>query len=107
MRATSSAARPRRPPCRGAGRARGAARSRVPRVLVVDDQFTVRELQRTILAGAGYDVLTARDGREALELLDHGDGLDLVLTDIEMPSSTGSHCCRLCARTRATSPCPS
>ena len=33
---------------------------------MVDDQFTVRELQRSILEAAGYRVETARDGREAL-----------------------------------------
>ena len=39
------------------------------RMLVVDDEFTVRELQRSILEAAGYDVVTARNGREALEAL--------------------------------------
>ena len=38
-----------------------------PKVLVVEDSFTVRELQRSILEAAGYPVVTARDGREALE----------------------------------------
>ena len=37
-----------------------------PKVLVVEDSFTVRELQRSILEAAGYRVVTARDGREAL-----------------------------------------
>jgi len=69
--------------------AQPAEERRAPRVLVVDDQFTVRELQRTILAGAGYDVLTARDGREALETLGHGDPVDLVITDVEMPVLDG------------------
>ncbi len=39
-----------------------ATRRRAGRVLVVDDQFTVRELQRAILEAAGYEVVTARDG---------------------------------------------
>ncbi len=60
-----------------------------PKVLVVDDQFTVRELQRTILSGAGYTVLTARDGREALEQLEQDPAVRLVLTDIEMPVMDG------------------
>jgi two-component system chemotaxis sensor kinase CheA len=60
-----------------------------PRVLVVDDQFTVRELQRTILTSAGYTVLTARDGREALELLEQEPAVRLVLTDVEMPVMDG------------------
>jgi chemotaxis protein histidine kinase CheA len=60
-----------------------------PKVLVVDDQFTVRELQRSILTGAGYTVLTARDGREALEQLAHEPDVRLVLTDVEMPVMDG------------------
>jgi two-component system chemotaxis sensor kinase CheA len=60
-----------------------------PRVLVVDDQYTVRELQRRILGAAGYDVITARDGREALELLAVEAEVDLVLTDVEMPVLDG------------------
>jgi len=75
--ADASAAEPAPPP------------ARPPRVLVVDDQLTVRELQRTILAAAGYEVLTACDGREALELLQRGDRVDLVITDIEMPVLDG------------------
>ncbi len=68
---------------------RPAAAQAPAAVLVVDDQFTVRELQRTILARAGYTVLTARDGREALEQLQQEPGVRLVLTDIEMPVMDG------------------
>jgi two-component system chemotaxis sensor kinase CheA len=60
-----------------------------PKVLVVDDQFTVRELQRSILEAAGYRVETARDGREARELLTDDGDIDLVVTDIEMPEVDG------------------
>jgi two-component system chemotaxis sensor kinase CheA len=59
-----------------------------PTVLVVDDQFTVRELQRSILETAGYRVETARDGREAFERIGR-NGIDVVLTDVEMPEMTG------------------
>ena len=55
-------------------------------VMVVDDQFTVRELQRSILEAAGYDVRTARDGREALAGM---DGVELVVTDVQMPEMDG------------------
>ena len=51
-------------------------RARRPTVLVVDDQFTVRELQRSILESAGYDVKTARDGREALSTINSDPGSD-------------------------------
>ena len=60
-----------------------------PKVLVVDDQFTVRELQRSILQTAGYRVTTARDGREALDALEREGDVELVITDIEMPEMDG------------------
>jgi two-component system, chemotaxis family, sensor kinase CheA len=58
------------------------------RVLVVDDALTIRELQRSILERAGYEVATAATGREALARLVE-DGADLVLTDVEMPGMDG------------------
>ena len=58
------------------------------RVLVVDDALTVRELQRTILERAGYEVRVACDGIEALARLGEDPG-DLVLTDVEMPRMDG------------------
>jgi two-component system chemotaxis sensor kinase CheA len=59
------------------------------KVLVVDDQFTVRELQRSILEAAGYRVETARDGTEALARVVSEPDLGLVVTDIEMPEMDG------------------
>jgi two-component system chemotaxis sensor kinase CheA len=58
------------------------------RVLVVDDALTVRELQRSILERAGYTVLTAGDGLEALARLSATE-VDIVLTDVEMPNMDG------------------
>jgi two-component system chemotaxis sensor kinase CheA len=60
-----------------------------PKVLVVEDSFTVRELQRSILEAAGYPVVTARDGRDALGALDRDPGISLVITDLEMPELDG------------------
>jgi two-component system chemotaxis sensor kinase CheA len=59
------------------------------KVLVVEDSFTVRELQRSILEAAGYRVVTARSGREALRCLEDDADIGLVLTDIEMPELDG------------------
>jgi two-component system chemotaxis sensor kinase CheA len=60
-----------------------------PRVLVVDDQFIVRELERSILDTAGYRVRTACHGREALEAITGGGNFDLVVTDLQMPELDG------------------
>jgi two-component system, chemotaxis family, sensor kinase CheA len=59
------------------------------KVLVVDDQFSARELQRSILEVAGYRVEVARDGREALRRIGENPDLDLVLTDVQMPEMDG------------------
>jgi len=71
----------------GAGAARAATQR--PKVLVVDDQFTVRELQRSILHASGYRVEVACDGREALDALGAEGDFDLVVTDLQMPEMDG------------------
>lgn len=58
------------------------------RVLVVEDSVGVRELQRVILEGAGYEVLTAVDGLDGAARLKQ-DPVDLVLSDVEMPGMDG------------------
>jgi CheY-like chemotaxis protein len=69
-----------------------AARSLSERlVLVVDDEDLVRHMAARILADAGFGVLLAADGIEALALLACMDGtVDLVLADITMPNMTGN-----------------
>lgn len=58
------------------------------RLLVVEDSLIARDLERTILESAGFQVEAAVDGVEALEKLGAGD-FDLVITDIEMPRMDG------------------
>ncbi|NJL95920.1 MAG: response regulator, partial [Anaerolineae bacterium] len=58
------------------------------RILVVDDSITTRTLERNILSGAGYRVVTANDGVEALALLET-EKFDLIVSDIEMPRIDG------------------
>jgi two-component system, chemotaxis family, sensor kinase CheA len=60
-----------------------------PKVLVVEDSLTIREMQRSILEAAGYRVQTARHGRDALTQLDRDEEIDLVVTDVEMPEMDG------------------
>ena len=59
----------------------------------------VRELQRVILEGAGYDVITAVDGRTA-PVGSAGDPFDLVLSDVEMPGMDGFTLTRTIRKTR-------
>ena len=60
------------------------------RVLVAEDDPALRVTARRMLSGLGYDVLTAADGPEALELLhQHGDGLALAILDLVMPGMSG------------------
>lgn len=58
------------------------------RVLVIDDSATVREMVRTTLEPAGYEVLQAADGRFGVEV-QRALACDLVITDIIMPEKEG------------------
>jgi len=58
------------------------------RILVVDDEQTVRYFLQRALENAGYDVITASDGREALDKVSQFD-VSLVLLDIVMPGLDG------------------
>src|SRR5260370_12607994 len=59
-------------------------------VLVVDDEAAIRNVTHRVLTGAGYRVVTAANGQEALGILsDPLTHADLVLTDVVMPGMTG------------------
>ncbi|GJG97347.1 hybrid sensor histidine kinase/response regulator [Cupriavidus pauculus] len=58
------------------------------RVLVVDDSLTVRELERKLLAGRGYDVSVAVDGMDGWNVL-RAEAFDLIITDVDMPRMDG------------------
>ena len=60
------------------------------KVLLVEDEPLVREIVREQLRRQGYDVTTARDGEEALQLVDGRDPFfDLLLSDVVMPGMSG------------------
>ncbi|MBK7900122.1 MAG: Hpt domain-containing protein [Betaproteobacteria bacterium] len=65
-----------------------AAPTTLPTVLVVDDSLTVRKITGRLLAREGYQVVTAKDGVDALEQLQEIVP-DVILSDIEMPRMDG------------------
>jgi len=57
-------------------------------ILVVDDEESLRDICREVLDRAGYTVLLAENGRQALNIL-QDEAVDLVLTDLRMPEMGG------------------
>ena len=60
----------------------------VERILVVDDEPNLRKVLEALLTRSGFEVVTAEDGKAAMEVLQHG-GIDLLMTDIRMPRMDG------------------
>lgn len=82
---------------------RPQAREGRSRVLVVDDESSIRELLQKTLALAEYDVDTAPDGRAALERLRLGN-YDLLIADLKMPGMDGLTLIREARRLKADLP---
>jgi two-component system, NtrC family, response regulator PilR len=61
---------------------------RPPRILVVDDERSMRELLAIVLRREGYDVLLAENGRAAVDVLER-EPVDLLISDIKMPDLSG------------------
>ncbi len=59
------------------------------RILVVDDEETIREIVSSMLGGAHFQTRQARSGVEALSILESGDEFDLVLSDLMMAEMDG------------------
>jgi two-component system cell cycle response regulator CpdR len=71
----------------------------MPRVLIADDEASMRTLVARAIALDGHDVVTAEDGAEALDILERESGaFDLLLTDIQMPVMDGIALALLAAR---------
>ncbi|MBW1705977.1 MAG: response regulator [Deltaproteobacteria bacterium] len=58
------------------------------KILVVDDEKVVRDGCNRVLTGKGYEVLSAENGRQALDLLD-AEEIDMILLDLKMPVMSG------------------
>jgi two-component system, NtrC family, response regulator PilR len=65
-----------------------AAERRTPRVLVVDDERSMRELLAIVLKREGYEVVLAEDGKSAVAAIERGP-FDLLISDIKMPDMSG------------------
>jgi CheY-like chemotaxis protein len=59
------------------------------RLLAVDDSKSMLLFYRSVGAGLDLDVITAANGKEALDLLDGGEAFDLIITDLNMPVMDG------------------
>lgn len=66
-----------------------AGGDRRERVLLVDDSPFFRNMLTPMLSVAGYDVITAESGDEALTIIEGGDEFDAIVSDIEMPGISG------------------
>src|ERR1700678_2507589 len=64
------------------------------KVLVVDDDPPIRRVLQTTLTSAGYSVIDAMTGEEALEKLEEGLTVDAILLDLKMPGMGGLEACR-------------
>jgi len=62
----------------------------MPTILIVEDEFAIAELLEMVLADAGYEVLTAANGRQALERIAETPLPDLIITDFMMPVLDGA-----------------
>jgi len=65
------------------------------KILLADDEETIRNLGRRMLQRAGFEVIVAADGREAIETFaKHKDSISLVILDLTMPHLDGEACYR-------------
>jgi DNA-binding response OmpR family regulator len=66
----------------------------VARILAVDDSPTILEMIKAILVAGGYEVITAADGQEALNMA-RSEKPELILLDVMLPKLDGYRVCRL------------
>src|SRR5262249_26275256 len=74
-----------------------AAERSSPRILVVDDEQSMRELLAIVLRREGYEVLLADSGRAGVEMLER-EPIDLLISDIKMPDLSGVEVLRAAKR---------
>ncbi len=64
------------------------------KILVVDDESRIRKLVRDFLIRAGYEVLEAADGEEAIDVFYRQNDISLIILDVMMPKMDGYQVCR-------------
>ncbi|MBI4432472.1 MAG: response regulator [Candidatus Omnitrophica bacterium] len=62
----------------------------MPKILVVDDEFKIKQLYKQLLLDEGFEVVEAGDSQTAANLLVREEGIRLILLDINMPVVNGS-----------------
>ena len=60
-------------------------------ILVCDDEREIVEAISIYLEGEGFRTIKAYDGREAIEILETGEKVDLIIMDVMMPGMDGIH----------------
>jgi CheY-like chemotaxis protein len=77
-----------------------STRTDQPRVLLVDDEAGIRQLERRILEKDGYEIVEATGGPEALARIEGGQVFDLLIADLDMPGLGGEEMVRRIRTTR-------
>src|SRR3954452_16227268 len=73
------------------------------RILVAEDDDLTLELLATVLRGTGHEVVTVRDGRDALDQIEHAP-FDAVVADVQMPRASGLEILEALSARRAETP---
>jgi len=72
------------------------------KILIVDDELSVRELFSGVFTDDGYDVIAAEDGNSALDIL-RRDNIDVIFLDLKLFGMNGIELCRQIRKTKPVS----
>ena len=75
-------------------------------ILLADDEAAVRKMVKVRLEHEGFEVVTAKDGEEALKWTNSGERVDLILLDVKMPKVDGLQVCKRLKGDPATAKIP-
>ena len=62
---------------------------KVYRILLIEDNLILQKILRAQLMRRGYQILTADDGEQAVQLYSHGEPFNLIITDLNLPNKSG------------------